>query len=75
MLLNGMQEVAGSSPASSTFKHNGLTDLGLAFLFDWSQSKFSVFIQTFSSIVVLISQNNRNECFDSQQHSNMLALK
>jgi len=28
MLLNGMQEVAGSSPASSTFKYNGLTDFG-----------------------------------------------
>jgi len=28
MLLNGMQEVAGSSPASSTFKHDGLTGFG-----------------------------------------------
>ena len=26
--LHGMQEVAGSSPASSTFKYNGLTDFG-----------------------------------------------
>ena len=37
MLLNGMQEVTGSIPVSSTFKYNGLTDSGWAFLFDWSQ--------------------------------------
>jgi len=28
MLLNGIQEVTGSIPVSSTFKHNGLTDFG-----------------------------------------------
>jgi len=28
MLLNGMQEVAGSSPASSTFIYKGLTVFG-----------------------------------------------